>query len=599
MQKYVYKRGYKVAETFFIFNFLAIVISIPLGLLYLSLVQIPKKKYGVVTAKWLPWSVSKDAPYCGQAFVPSWENGIWTRILKTGWRFLFLYKIWGSVHLEDIPFCREGRRFMYIAQAGKAIPNGRPMVVENFNPEKGEDFLMYATRGPLAVLGSPGYHNVFGYVLKDGEDRPPDGKLYLFHIKLIEPITIGSVPRKGLNPHNPDEEIQVPQMGLVTSKVGNLTLGEGVHKDEQIVARMPCQCVVDGISYNTHDNFMDPIAFILMGGEMGLQRDIMEPGGYFLHPVAFDVEIVDAVVVTEGRRAVLVSRIGSGADEGGADYVNRHANDGDTDPNTRVPVLKPEFDPREADKEYRRGILSYTYGPGSYFINPYILRAIIIDTTPQHVEGTFDAMSKEYYDLKVPVSIRFKIAPEDAPLAVAVSGSIDELIKDTIFPELEPAVVDVFSKSGIDEIMGVRKTITDEINVRMEKVLKTRFVKLIKFLVSKPDGSGDAGYVAYDNLNARKKFAVLERETLEIEEVTEEKRVKVEKQKALAQSQRILAEAELREEAAPKNATAIEARNNAMNYKDGEGLTNLAKTFGAEDITPKLAEAFIQFISKK
>ena len=591
---------------------------IVIPILWASIKRVPKHKYGVVTAKWLPWSVDrvwrddtvngkKVKYYFNQGFVPKWYNGLWAYKLNTGLNFLFLWRVWGGIDIRDMSICPPDKRPMYIAMAGREIPDGEVMVVEDYDSVNGQTFLENAHRGYLAKLGSPGYMNVFGYVLKDGEDRPSDGKAYLFLIRLVDPIPIGSVSEKGLNLNNPEEEISVPQFGVVKANVGRQMQGEGYRDDEEIVAALP-QPTPDGL-HTTHSNFTDLFAFIKMGGGMGNQREVIETGEYFIHPVAFDVEIKKATVVPENYRAALVSRIGSSANEDGSDYIEEYFVDNEDDKDNknsenRISVLRPDFDLRKRDDEYRRGILSYTYGPGTYPFNPYIVRVILVKTKPIHVEVEVKAISKELFDLNISLEFLYRIEAGNIPKVIAVSGSTEELEETTIMPRLEAIVFDAVSKIEIRELMNNRVQIIKDVSKEIEKVLKTRFAKLIRFRISGIDGSQDEGYKAYESLRAREVNAKLEKGVLIIEEETEKRRVLVKHQEALAANQRIIAEAELYKDAAENTKKGIKARGDSMKeFLEGgsdNGLSDLVKIVGLQpDALPKLIDAFSRLFCSK
>jgi uncharacterized membrane protein YqiK len=67
---------------------------------------------------------------------------------------------------------------------------------------------------------------------------------------------------------------------------------------------------------NAHNNFQDPIAFIMQGGVKGVQMRTLPPGLWPIHPYLFRVSIAKVTVIPQGRIGVVTAADGAQLDSG-------------------------------------------------------------------------------------------------------------------------------------------------------------------------------------------------------------------------------------------------------------------------------------------
>jgi hypothetical protein len=98
-----------------------------------------------------------------------------------------------------------------------------------------------------------------------------------------------------------------------------------------------------------------------------------------------------------------------------------------------------------------RGIQREVLGPGAYNINPLAYSAIIIPTTTRSVDWSaekgspgeaaafdlFQVVSHDGFEMNVEVRCQYRILPENAPYVVQKIGSIEELEKNVIHPQID------------------------------------------------------------------------------------------------------------------------------------------------------------------
>lgn len=209
--------------------------------------------------------------------------------------------------------------------------------------------------------------------------------------------------------------IQVPEnsIGVVEAKDG-LPMMAG-----EVVVATP----------DEHNNFQSGQSFLDNGGKRGPQEDFLTPGTYYINPYLFSVTVRPQTVVRQGEVGVLISNIGKDPElyspEGGAS-------------NTRHVVPKGF-----------RGIQRSVLGPGAYNINPLAYSVVIIPTITRSVNWSaekssesaefdpFQVISYDGFQMQVEVRCQYRINPENTPYVVQRIGSIEELEKNVIHPQID------------------------------------------------------------------------------------------------------------------------------------------------------------------
>lgn len=218
----------------------------------------------------------------------------------------------------------------------------------------------------------------------------------IFQIEIHDAITIGE-----------------NEIGVVEAKDG-----EPMGKGEVVVA-----------TPEGHNNFQNGQKFLDNGGRRGPQENFLTPGTYYINPYLFSISKRKQTIVAQGEVAVLISNIGKDPSEF-TQTEGAHSQH----------VVGRGF----------RGIQKDVLGPGSYNINPLAFKVVIIPTMTRSVDwsaesgqnktSTFDPFQVVSYDgfpMQVEVRCQYRILPENAPHVVQKLGSIEELQKNVIHPQID------------------------------------------------------------------------------------------------------------------------------------------------------------------
>jgi len=184
------------------------------------------------------------------------------------------------------------------------------------------------------------------------------------------------------------------------------------------------------------NGFQDGQLFLDKGGKRGPQENILTPGTYYINPYLFAVSRRKQALVRQGEVAVLISNIGKDPAE-----FEPAADEPHGDGSRTRHVVPKGF----------RGIQREVLGPGAYNINPLAYSAIIIPTTTRSVDWSaekgspgevaafdpFQVVSHDGFEMKVEVRCQYRILPENAPYVVQKIGSIEELEKNVIHPQID------------------------------------------------------------------------------------------------------------------------------------------------------------------
>ena len=179
-----------------------------------------------------------------------------------------------------------------------------------------------------------------------------------------------------------------------------------------------------------HNSFQDGQAFLTAGGLRGPQELVLRPGRYYVNPFLFAVRRRSTTVIKQGTVGVLISNIGREPDEleeGVEPSATRH-------------VVPAGY----------RGIQRSVLGPGAYNINPLALTVVVVPTTTRSVEWSrvnpgegatpfdpFNVVSHDGFEMKVEVRCQYRILPENAPYVIQKLGSIEDLERNVIHPQID------------------------------------------------------------------------------------------------------------------------------------------------------------------
>lgn len=425
--------------------------------------------------------IGKELPP-GRAFATDGQVGIQAKYLNPGLKFV-PWPFVNLIHRE--PFFVIGADELGIVEAtdGEALPSGR-IFAEDKAGEQHDNF-----QDPLGFLNNGGIRGEQLRFLTNGQFKLhpklfrvrkikktfiPDGKIGVVYAADGAPLDPGQLVGRSVQGHNNFQQAEKflqnngqkgPQVDILRPGTYNIHTGifkveirDAVSVDDGKIGvvealggePMPKGDVVADSPDGTN-NFQNGEAFLQNGGLRGPQTAILAPGRYYINPYLFQVTNRDQTVVKQGEVAVLIANHGkdpsddvgevieveTGPVEGKAkDGAENRLNQG----NRQRHVVPAGF----------RGIQKDVVNPGRYNINPLVYQVIIVPTTTRSVEwakepddggrSTFDqfeVVSHDGHEMKVEVRCQYRVLPENAPYVIAKLGSIDELEKNVIHPQID------------------------------------------------------------------------------------------------------------------------------------------------------------------
>ncbi len=318
------------------------------------------------------------------------------------------------------------------------------------------------------------------------------------------------------DPFESETALALDNIGIVTIQDGpSLTSGE-------IIAPAVGN---DRNDPNYHNNYQDPEAFLCAGGRRGRQYDPLTDGTYFLNRWFATVEIIPKTLVPIGHVGVVVSYFGrAGRDTSGQSF--RHGE--------RVAMGE-------------RGVWERALGPGKYPFNTYAGSIILVPTTnfvlhwitgkseAHHYDESLrsiDLVTKDAYEPLLPLSVVVHIDYEKAPSVIQRFGDVKKLITQTLDPMLSAYFRDVAHKKTMLELLHQRDEIQKESREELRRKFRDFDIECVDVLIGKPDTAETGGKIE----------TLLEQ--LRIRQLSIEQIETFERQRAAAEKQRTLSEAQ-------------------------------------------------------
>lgn len=527
----------------------------------------------------------------GRAFAMDGQVGIQAAYMAPGLKII----AWPVVRVvEKREFTTIGPNQLGIVTAtdGAQLPAGR-IFAEDLagdhhdqfqNPEaflrnggvRGEQ-LRFLTNGQFKL-----HPKLFTVTLID-KTHIPQGKVGIIEAKDGAPLAAGQLVGRSVDGHDNFQKAEVflknggqkgPQVDIL--RPGTYNIHTGIFKvtivdatsigDGQIGvveslggAPMPKNEVVAD-SPEGHNNFQDGEAFLKNGGNRGPQTHILAPGTYYINTALFMVKREKQTVVQQGQVAVLISNHG----EDPAKLVAAEEARLETEAAAAGPMEGQATDPEEnrlnqANRQRHvvpsgyRGIQKDVLGPGRYNINPLVNQIIIVPTTTRSVEwaggegsekrnqGTFDpfeVVSNDGFPMKVEVRCQYRVLPENAPYVIAKLGSVEELEKNVIDPQIDGIFRAEVSKSPAISYQQKRaeeqKKAEEEVRTDLAKY-KVEVVSVMITNIHLPE--------KLMQTTQEKNLAEQRRSMYDAQQQAEVRRIEFEKTKAEAENQaRIIAE---------------------------------------------------------
>jgi uncharacterized membrane protein YqiK len=237
--------------------------------------------------------------------------------------------------------------------------------------------------------------------------------------------------------------------------VGVVTTLDGMQIEEGSIA---------GKNIGIKNNFQDADEFLELGGNKGLQPQVILAGSYYLNPWFVSVEQIIMTEIPIGSVGVVISYVGAeGKDLSGSEF--KHGNI----------VSKGE-----------KGVWLEPLGPGRYPINTFIMRVELVPTTnlvlnwanarseahqlDKHL-STITVRSKDGFPFNLDVSQIIHIPTFEAPKVIARFGNMMNLVGQV----LEPTIGNYFRNSAQDSdviaFLSSRKERQDAAKQRISEVL--------------------------------------------------------------------------------------------------------------------------------
>jgi len=546
---------------------------VPLVLWWMTVKVIPNDKVGVVEKLWS----HSGSVVSGRIIAMNGEAGYQAELLRGGLHF-GLWRWQYRVHVVPLVTIPQGQIGYVYARDGEPLPPsqtlGREVDCGNFQDARTfltrtEDESQHGQRGRQRMILREGVYAINpaafvvmtenrAYTLTHLLDAQESNSVKTWHTQLTEnngfhPVVIGGSSEQG------ETEVHDDVIGVVTVHDGpSLPPGEII---APAVGTEP-----DGASY--HNNYQDPEAFLSAGGRRGRQYAPLTDGTYFINRWFATVEMVPKTVVPIGHVGVVVSYVGrAGRDVSGTTF--RHG---------------------ERVQEGERGVWERPLGPGKYPFNVYAGQVILVPTTNfvlhwitgkteahKFDEGlrSIDLVTRDAYEPLLPLSVVVHIDYQRAPSVIQRFGDVKKLITQTIDPMLSAFFRDIAHKKTMLQLLHERDVIQTEARVELRNRFREFDIECVDVLIGKP--------VAADKDNKIETLL----EQLRLRQLSMEQLETFERQRAAAEKQRSLNEAQA------IAAVQVQLTNAAAEVKMAEsrGEAELARARKQSEQTVVVAEA--------
>lgn len=329
------------------------------------------------------------------------EKGVRRKVLMPGVHVFWMFEPLWKYNITEVKMISVPKHSIGLVEALDGKPMNPGQILADSDKIVNEKFVM-GQKGPRLKVLKPGKYPINTRYLK---------------VKVVSSLII----KQG-------------QVGIVTQKIGNqppkgtvlVEAGsgfKGIQKDiwqpgEYYVNPMEKSLeVADAILIHPGQvgivtkkiGELPPSGTILVGAEdtyRGIQRKTLQPGMYYFNPYEKKVEIVNAIRIKDGHVGVKIAKTGK---------------------DKAVDSLFAE--------PGQRGILRKTMSPGLYYINEYEYDVVIVDVRQQKYEMTFiknqgdtsssdsiKFLSDDGFEIEIDLTVLYQIVPNDAPYMVATVG---------------------------------------------------------------------------------------------------------------------------------------------------------------------------------
>lgn len=351
---------------------------------------------------------------------------------------------------------------------------------------------------------------------------------------------------------------------------------------------------------DSHRFFQDGQAFINTSGYRGPQLDTLQPGGYYINPLLFEVKKFDIAEVPPGYVAVLRSNVGKEL----AKSIDKPG-DIDKEPGFKQEVHEKDEVVLTIDKN-ERGIWEKPVAPGKYNMNPLAFTAYLVPTSAvtidwaagpeirtehqgavpggttlgstrgrvpkiEEISGTkasdffkfsqLTLTSKDGFILEADVRMIIRVRPQHASFIIARFGSVPNLIEQIVHPLIDSSFRNNAGEKKAIEFIQSRTELQREAIEKARAEFEKYYVEAQNLLIS---------YIKVDptllKTQTDKEIALQQQEQFQEQARAQEENIAVQEKTARAAKQKDVIDAKLSKDIEEDRADA--ARRRAEGVRD-------------------------------
>jgi uncharacterized membrane protein YqiK len=454
----------------------------------LGLVIISERQVGIVVKR---FSIGKSSLSADQLVALKGEAGYQADTLAPGWHFGYWSWMY-QIQRVPITVINQGEIGLLVAADGKSVPPGRILgrTVESDHFQDARKFLQNSgEKGrQLGIL---------------------TGGAYRINTALFTVITSKNAAQYGMHPDDLRVySIEPDMVGIVT------TLDGTPISDGEIAALyMP-----------GHDNFQNSQAFMDVGGQRGLQEQVLLSGSWNLNPWMVNVDPVPMTEIPIGHVGVVISFIGKAhSDISGVDF--KHG---------------------DLVNVGHKGVWVTPLYPGKHPINTRVMGVELVPTTnivlnwSQRTEehaydsrlSTITVRSRDGFAFNLEVAQVIHVGALEAPRVISRVGSMQNLIDHV----LEPIVGNYFRNAAQEytvlDFLEARSERQAEAKHHIEIALRAYDVEAIDTLIGDITPPAELMHTLTD-----RKIAEEQRKTYEVQQEAQKKRQQLVRETEMANIQ--------------------------------------------------------------
>jgi uncharacterized membrane protein YqiK len=510
----------------------------------------------------------------GDLIAKQGEAGYQPDLLMPGWRFKLwpLYRITKHDWVQVPP----GAIGVVVAQVGAAMPTGAKSAA--YNDALGDfsnlrEFLDNGgQRGVQRPVLPPGttipmhpvafvvatYGRRFGVSLSQSTEdmierlRPDD-------LKLTEITPEGNIDVVGIvttleGPPSPS--------GSIANRLGEFADIAALEQTESGAQPAEVIQLLLGTKNSRHNNYQDFQAFLDQGGCIGLQHDPLTYGSYLLNPFLVKVQRVPMLVVNQGEVAVIKSYVGlPTVDTSGTEYKFGS-------------IVAPGH----------RGLWSEPLRTGKYALNPRIYDAEKVPTSILTLNwakatseahnldarlSSIDAKSKEAFGFIIDLQVQIHVPDTRAPQVIGMVGTMQNLVNEVLQSAVGNYFRNALQELGAIEFIEQRSEVQANAEEYVVSYLNRYSVEVRGVYIQDVVFPKELVEVL-----TNREIANQEKQTYAAQQIAQESRVALERQRGTADSQVELAKSEV-----------------SIQVNEAKAKAAIAEADGQATVTRKLADA--------